>query len=82
MRIFLGTLVLVLGLFFSLSVHSEIISKDISVNSYLDDDKYRLKFTNVAESGKLIYHLHGLKKDTHKLLTCIYGGEKTVCFKP
>ena len=82
MKKLLGILVLVLGLFFSLSAHSEIISKDISVNSYLDDDKYRLKFTDVSESGKLIYHLYGHKKNTHNLLTCIYDVEKTVCLKP
>ena len=84
MKKLLRIVVLGLGLFFSLSAHSEIISTDISVNSYLEDDKYRLESTDVSESGSLIYHLYGHKKNTHRLLTCIYGviEKKTVCLKP
>ncbi len=69
----------------NMPANSEIFSTGYSVNSYLEDDKYKLHSTNVDEkSVNIIYHLRGHKKNTMRLITCIYSliEKKTVCVKP
>ncbi len=76
--------IVVLGLLWCFPVHSEIISKDKSVNDYLKDQEYKLHSTGLHNDGTFFYHLQGHKRNTHELITCMYdvGTKVTVCLKP
>ena len=75
--------IVVLSLLWCLSAHSELISKDKSVNYYLEDQKYKIHSTN-QQDGAIFYHMWGHKKNTHRLITCVYDPKSysTICWKP